>query len=45
MCLFDGSVSEPRAGTYRRSELKRWVIKVFLEVSYATKKEPAMTRL
>ena len=27
----------------RRRDLKRWVIEVFLEVSYSTKKEPAMT--
>jgi hypothetical protein len=35
--------SETRADTHRRPELKRWAIEVFLEVSYATKKEPAMT--
>jgi putative transposase len=35
--------SETRAGTHQRPELKTWVIEVFLEVSYSTKKEPAMT--
>ena len=35
--------SETRAGTHQRPELIRWVIEVFLEVSYSTKKEPTMT--